>query len=97
MAPYVKHSLVRHAAYVRPRRAAVHGTVCGACFNDVCMRFMGLVMFFFYNFRSFSSSIIIISCVDCVTAHITHFNLIYFKDCKPACTAPRSNIKFCVR
>ena len=35
-----------HAAYVRPGRAAAHGTVCGACLNDVCMRSMGLVVFF---------------------------------------------------
>ena len=35
------------------RRAAAHGTVCGACFNDVCMRFMGLAMFLFINFNHF--------------------------------------------
>ena len=33
-----------------PRRAAAHGTVCGACFDDVCKRFMGLVIFFFSHF-----------------------------------------------
>ena len=59
------------------------------------MQIMGLVVFF-YSPQSFYSSIILISSDDCVTPHITHFNFIYFKHCKPACTALRSNIKFCV-
>ena len=53
MTPNVKQYLDLHAAYVRPRRAAAHGTVRGACFNDVCMRFMGLAMFLFINFNHF--------------------------------------------
>ena len=32
-----------------------------------------------------------ISCNYCVRDYRTHFNLIYFKHCKPACTAPFSN------
>ena len=48
----VKQYFARHVAY-----NAEHGTVCGACFNDVCMHFIGSVMFY-YNLQSFSPSII---------------------------------------
>ena len=40
----VKHYFARYAAYVSPRHAAAHGTVCGECFKDVCMHLKGLVM-----------------------------------------------------
>ena len=80
-----------------PLRAAAYDTVCAACFDDVCMQFMDLVMLFlFYSLQSFSSSINKIPCDDCVTAHIMHFHLIYLKHCKPACATPRLDIKFCM-
>ena len=37
----------RYLAYVGPRHAAAHGTVCGACFNDVCIHCIGFVKFLF--------------------------------------------------